>query len=172
MIHHAEQQAGKNRLAASFEVGDLRTCHQPVCSLDAVLFAHDVYSFIPTWKERLEILQNIARWLKPGGVVFLSARRVQRTTEAMVLTAQWLTRQGRDSGEWGSSHSRWIDADASLCRSFVRYFSHSRLAFESFSGGYSMDAWDRGYTVLRRSASTVPVKFKTQVSADAVGQEC
>ena len=50
MIRHAEQQAGVNGLGATFEIGDLRDFHQPVCSLDAVLFTYDVYSFIPTWK--------------------------------------------------------------------------------------------------------------------------
>jgi SAM-dependent methyltransferase len=172
MIQHAEKQARQNGLAVSFEVGDVRICHQPVCSLDAVLFAHDVYSFIPTWKERAETLESIARWLKPGGVVFLSARRIKRTSQAMVLTTQWLSQKARGGGEWGSSHSRWIAGDASLRRAFVRYFSHSRLAFETHSCGYAMDVWDRGYTVLRRPASTVPVKFKTQISTGTVGQEC
>ncbi len=67
MIRLAEKAAADRKLDVRFKVADLRTHGEPVCSLDAVLFTYDVYSFIPTAGERVTVLTDIGNWLRPGG---------------------------------------------------------------------------------------------------------
>jgi hypothetical protein len=80
--------------SVGFVASDLRAHEEAPGSLAAVFFTYDVYSFLPAGRERVAMLSRMARWLEPGGVVFLSARRCGRAYEAFVLTLQRLARAG------------------------------------------------------------------------------
>ena len=81
--------------------GSFLSTNEPDGSLSAVLFTYDVYSFLPDAAKRHRLLVNLARWLRPDGCVFLSARRPQAGLHyRMMLTLQWL-RHGMKSGNWG-----------------------------------------------------------------------
>lgn len=150
MIEAARNDAAARGLDIPFRLADLRTHEEPDGSFAAVLFTFDVYSFIPSREVRIEILRKIGRWLAPDGVVFLSARRVQRIYDRWILTLQWGA--GRFREEWGKSHSRWISSDGGIRRSFVHVFTDSRLRAEAKRAGFVMNDWQEGHALLRRDA--------------------
>ncbi|MBD3867061.1 MAG: methyltransferase domain-containing protein [Acidobacteria bacterium] len=173
MIELAEKAAASRKMEIRFQVADLRTHNEPVCSLDAVLFTYDVYSFIPKATERINVLSRIGNWLRPEGVVFLSARRVGGVRMGAVLSLQWVLRLIRSlSGGWGAGHTRWIAGDATLRRSFVQHFTLGMLVRETGSAGFVMGRRGGGHTILRKRLRTSPVRVSEPVPGDALGQEC
>ncbi len=173
MIRLAEKAAAERKLDIRFESADLRTYGAPVCSLDAVLFTYDVYSFIPTALERVTALTNIGNWLRPDGVVFLSARQVTGLWMGMILTKQWILRRIRGMrGGWGAGHTRWIAGDATMRRSFVQHFTRGMLTRETGSAGFVMGRRCSWHTILRKRLRTSSVRVFEPVTGDALGQEC
>ena len=173
MIELASKSAESRKLNIRFQIADLRTHREPVCSLDAVLFTYDVYSFVPTADERITALTHIGNWLRPGGVVFLSARRVGGLRMKAILSLQWVFRRLRGlAGGWGAGHTRWIAGDASLRRSFVQHFTAGMLYRETGSAGFVMGRRSGGHTILRKRLRTSPVRVSDPVPGDALGQEC
>lgn len=150
MIDAARKDAVARGLDIPFHVSDLRTHDEPGGSFAAVLFTFDVYSFIPRSDVRIGILRKIGQWIAPEGVVFLSARRVQRAYDRWILTLQWGAGRFRD--EWGKSHSRWISSAGGIQRSFVHVFTDSRLRAEARRAGFVMNGWQEGHALLRPHA--------------------
>jgi SAM-dependent methyltransferase len=149
MVEAARRAAAVRGSAATFDVADLREHDEAAGSLDAVLFTYDVYSFVPRSAERVRLLMRMARWLRPGGCVFLSARRVRGRRAAAVLTVQrW--RRGWGISEWGDSHTRWLDGSGRLRRSFIRVFTGGQLETEASRAGFRAGAWRVGHGVLER----------------------
>jgi len=150
MIDAARKDAVARGLDIPFHVSDLRTHDEPGGSFAAVLFTFDVYSFIPRSDVRIGILRKIGQWIAPEGVVFLSARRVQRAYDRWILTLQWGAGRFRD--EWGKSHSRWISSAGGIQRSFVHVCTDSRLRAEARRAGFVMNDWQEGHALLRPHA--------------------
>lgn len=173
MIELAEKAAASRKLDIRFQVADLRFHNEPVCSLDAVLFTYDVYSFIPKAADRIDALTRIGNWLRPEGAVFLSARRVGGLRMGAVLTLQLALRQVRGlPGGWGAGHTRWIAGDATLRRSFVQHFTLGMLLRETGSAGFVMGRRCGGHDILRKRLRTSPIRVSAPVRGDALGQEC
>ena len=146
MISAARAESAQRGSDVRFELGDVRELERDPASLDAVLFTYDVYSFIPTRGERVEVLRALGERLRPGGGIFLSARRTKRVYDRLVLTAQWLSRNAR--GEWGASHTRYIGPDGELYRSAVRVFSPRGLRREVAAAGFADGRWQGGHALL------------------------
>lgn len=173
MIDLAEKAAAARKLDIRFQVADLRGHDEPVCSLDAVLFTYDVYSFIPGKDARISALTRIGNWLRPTGVVFLSARRIAGARMGVFLSLQWILRRIRTRpGEWGAGHTRWIAGDATLRRSFVQHFTRGMLFRETGTAGFVMGRRAGGHTILRKRLRTSPVRIEETIPGDALGQEC
>jgi SAM-dependent methyltransferase len=146
MIEAARAEAHRRGSSASFFAADLRSHDEGVASLDAVVFTYDVYSFVPELRDREALLGRVGRWLRPGGAVFLSARRATRPWDRAVLSLQWLARAARGRrGAWGDSHTRWLDATGRLRRSFVHVFTDSRLHRETAAAGLRRLSWEGGH---------------------------
>lgn len=150
MVAIARAKAKEAGLSIDLVAADLRAHEEPASSLDAVLFTNAVYSFVPKAGARVALLERMARWLRPGGVVLLSARRVSGWWERAVLTAQWARMRGREEGAWGASHTRWITTDGRMRRSFVRIFEPRTLEAEAARAGFVMGRWEGGHALLRR----------------------
>ena len=148
MVGLARQDAERRGLVVGFRVADIRECDFPPGSLGGVYFSYEVYSFLPTSAGRVDLLRRIRSWLAPGGVVYLSARRLRSLYERAVLTLQWLALSRRGRIEWGESHTRWISADGGLHRSFVRVFSHPQLREEIDAGGFRLESWRGAHGLL------------------------
>jgi len=146
MVEAAQAEALRRGSTATFVTADLRAHDEPAGSLSAVVFTYDVYSFVPGRGDREALLARVRRWLGEGGVVFLSARRVHRPWERVVLTLQWMARVARiRPGAWGDSHTRWLDASGTLRRSFVHVFTDRRLDCETRAAGFSRVGWEAGH---------------------------
>jgi SAM-dependent methyltransferase len=146
MVATARTEAARRGSSATFAAADLRSHDEPVGSLRAVVFTYDVYSFVPRTRDRIAFLTRLRTWLSPGGVVFLSARRIGGLWARTVLSVQWLARAARGrAGEWGDSHTRWLDASGRVRRSFVRVFTDARLDREAGAAGLRRVAWDDGH---------------------------
>ncbi len=150
MVEASRRAASELRLSVEFVLGDLRTHDEPAGGLSAVFFTYDVYSFIPSEGERIDLLRRIERWLEPDGSVFLGVRRVKTSYQRFILTLQLARRAGSPKGEWGSSHSRWISLGGTMKRSFVRYFTRRALLAEIESAGLSGRDWDGGHIRVAR----------------------
>jgi SAM-dependent methyltransferase len=150
MVASAASEAARRGLEVDFRARDVRDLELEPGSLDAVLFTYDVYSFIPEASQRLRTLSRLRSWLRPDGVVFLSARRAGSVYERAILSVQWLARRPLDPGEWGRSHSRWVAGDGSLRRSFVHVFTERRLAAEILASGFVAGESGGGHVLLRR----------------------
>ncbi len=147
MVELAQQEGARRRLAVRFHRADLLQHDEPAGSLAAVLFTHDVYSFLPDRDHRCRLLENMSGWLEPEGCILLSARRVSRLYERWILTLQWLRRGGR---HWGHSHTRWVSADGALHRSFVQLHGEASLAREAHRAGFQLGTWEGGHAPLTR----------------------
>lgn len=146
MVEAAKAEALRRGSSTTFGTADLRSHDEAAGSLDAVVFTYDVYSFVPGRSDREALLARVRRWLAPGGVVFLSARRVHRWWDRIVLTLQWLRRAARGGGgAWGDSHTRWLDASGTLRRSFVHVFTDRRLDREARRAGLNRVSWEAGH---------------------------
>jgi SAM-dependent methyltransferase len=160
MIEVARAEARRRGSSASFAAADLRSHDEAVASLDAVVFTYDVYSFVPELRDREALLTRVCRWLRPGGAVFLSARRAKRPWDRAVLSLQWLARAVRGRhGAWGDSHTRWLDATGRLRRSFVHIFTDGRLDRETAAAGLRRLSWEGGhglYVPRHHSADAKP----------------
>jgi SAM-dependent methyltransferase len=148
MVGLAREEAARRRLEVRFHHADLRRFTAAPGAFDGVLFTYDVYSFLPGRRERVELLRRIAGWLRPGGVVFLSARRLRSAYERLVLLVQWLVRQRVGETEWGDSHTRWIPSDGRMRRSYVHVFSPAQLRVETEAAGFRAGPWVGGHGVL------------------------
>jgi len=124
-------------------------------SLGAVLFTYDVYSFIPRRRDRVRLLRRMRSWLRPDGVVFLSARRVSSIQSRSILALQWFALQRTVEAEWGDSHTRWIANDGSLRRSFVHVFTTAGLRTEAEQAGFRPARWVEGHGLLVPDPSTM-----------------
>ena len=101
---------------------------------------------MPGLGDREALLARLGLWLAPGGVVFLSARRVERLWDRAVLSLQWLARAARfRPGAWGDSHTRWLDASGNLKRSFVHVFTDRGLDREATAAGLRRISWEGGH---------------------------
>lgn len=151
MVAIARDKTKEAGLSIDLVAADLRAHDEPASSLDAVLFTNAVYSFVPKADARVALLSRMARWLRPGGVVLLSARRVSGPWERVVLTAQWARSRGGEEGAWGASHTRWIAGDGRMRRSFNRIFGLRTLKAEAARAGFVMGQWEGGHALLRRA---------------------
>lgn len=147
MVELARQESERRRLAVRFHHADLLQHDEPAGSLAAVLFTHDVYSFLPDREHRCRLLESMSRWLEPEGCILLSARLASRPYERWILTLQWLRRGGR---RWGHTHTRWVSADGALHRSFVRLHGEASLAREARKAGFDIGTWEAGHALLTR----------------------
>jgi SAM-dependent methyltransferase len=155
MIEAARAEAARRGSAVRFAAADLRTHDEADGSLGAVVFTYDVYSFVPGLGDREALLSRLHRWLGPGGVVFLSARRAQRPWDRAVLSLQWLARAARGRrGAWGDSHTRWLDASGNLRRSFVHVFTERRLDREAAAAGLRRVSWEGGHGLFEPRAGS------------------
>ncbi len=155
MVAVARTEAARRGSSATFSAADLRSHDEPAGSLRAVVFTYDVYSFLPLTRDRVAFLTRLRRWLAPGGVVFLSARRARGFWGRTVLSVQWLARAARGrAGEWGDSHTRWLDVSGRVRRSFVRVFTDGRLDREAGAAGLCRVAWDDGHGLFVQRADT------------------
>ncbi len=148
MVQLAKQiAAGAGLRGATFDVADARAFTPPHGPVDGVLFTSDLYSFVPTRTQRLELLRRIAGWLAADAPLLLSARTVSRAWPRTVLTAQWLLALGRR--RLGDSHTRYFHPDGSEHRSFVHCFSPRTLEREIRLAGYRRTAREPSFDVLR-----------------------
>ncbi len=147
MVAAARREAARRSVDVEFLAGDVRVYDPPPRSLSGVLFTYDVYSFVPQRCERVRLLGRIRDWLRPEGVVFLSARKLHTSYERAILTLQWLAR-GRRHAEWGDSHTRWISGDGTLKRAFVRYFTEAQLQDEIAAARFRFEGWQDAHGIL------------------------
>jgi 2-polyprenyl-3-methyl-5-hydroxy-6-metoxy-1,4-benzoquinol methylase len=155
MVRSSATEASRRGLDVAFLQADVREHAAERASLDGVLFTYDVYSFLPGSRERVELLRRIRSWLRPGGSVFLSARRLLSVYDRLILSLQWLALQRSGEAEWGDSHTRWIPDDGRLCRSFVHLCSEEQLRHETSSAGFRMGRWEGGHSVLTAGAAAI-----------------
>jgi hypothetical protein len=141
MVAASRAAAAQAGVAATFEAADLRAHAEPPASLDAVLFTYDVYSFVPGASARISALRRIASWLRPGGTVYLSARRTREAWSRCLLAIQRL----RGAGELGDSHTRWFGVGGSMRRSYVHVFTEATLRREIEAAGGRCVAWEGGH---------------------------
>jgi len=147
-VQAARAEAERRGVATEFLLDDLRTCRQPDGSLAAIFFTYDVYSFVPGRIIRIALLRKMSRWLRPDGVVFLSARRFARAYDPMILTLQRAVGPGRRRGGWGESHTRWLAPDATMHRSFVQVFTHRAIRREVEEAGFLLGEWRGNHCLL------------------------
>ncbi len=155
MVELATEAASRRGLDVRFEAADIRNYELPPACLGGVVFTYDVYSFLPRSADRVALLSRIRRWLTPNGRLLLSARRATSWYARMILSLQWLARGSMAGSEWGDSHTRWIAADGSLRRSFVRVFRPSQLTKETHSAGLTAGPWDGGHCVVRPARAAI-----------------
>jgi len=148
MLELARREAARRGLAVEFVTADLRRHEEPAASLAAVLFTYDVYSFLPSRIDRVEVLRRALGWLQPGGVVFLSARLVRSAWDRVCLTVQWGARRP-PRATWGSSHTRWLTTDGTLGRSFIHVFTDRTLRRELDDAGGTPENWEGGHLLVR-----------------------
>jgi SAM-dependent methyltransferase len=155
MVRTAREEAERRGSDVAFEAADIRRLGPPAEALGAVLFTYNVYSFLPGSSERVAVLSRMRAWLRPEGVVHLSARRLASAYAALILGLQRLAL--RRGAEWGDSHTRWIGPDGSLHRSYVHVFTDRALRREAARAGYRMERWRGGHAVLRPApAANIP----------------
>jgi SAM-dependent methyltransferase len=154
MVEVARREGERRGATVRWTVGDLRRHEEAPGSIAAVVFTNDVYSFLPDPADRIELLRRMGRWLVPGGVVLLSARRVRSPHDARMLTVQWRAARRRGARPpWGASHTRWIDPRGRIRRSFVMVFREPVLVREIVAGGLVPGVRIGGHRVLHRDGA-------------------
>lgn len=148
MVAVSRKKAAERELGVEFHQADVRDHEVAAGTLGAVLFTYDVYSFLPRRADRVRLLRRTRAWLRPGGRVFLSARRLRTTWGLVLLCLQSLVLRRQTNAEWGDSHTRYIGADGRLQRSFVRVFTDLQLRSEIAAAGFRVEAWDGGHGTL------------------------
>jgi len=150
MVDHSRREAESAGVEVEFVQADIRQHEEAAASIDLVLFTYDVYSFIPSRRDRVQMLQRMREWLKPSGSILISARRADRNYERAIISLQWLaaTRRG-GAAEWGDSHTRWLTTTGELRRSFVRVFSERQIRAEAAEAGLRGGHWQQGHQRLR-----------------------
>jgi SAM-dependent methyltransferase len=156
MIEHARRGAQERGHDIDFTEADIRDHEESAGALAGVLFTYDVFSFLPDPDARVGLLRKMRGWLTSEGVIYLSARVVQRSYERLILTLQWLRGAGQRGGSWGDSHTRYLAPDGSLRRSYVHYFTLGRLREEATQAGLLLDHWIGGHGELRRGGTRCP----------------
>lgn len=156
MVAISRQKAAQAGVTIDCVQADLRSHQQPEGTLDAVLFTNSVYSFLPKAATRIAMLSRMRRWLKPHGVIILSARATSGWWERCILTLQWARTRGGEDGAWGAAHTRWIARDGSMSRSFVRIFEVRTLRRETAKAGFRMGPYEAGRALLH-AASDPPL---------------
>jgi SAM-dependent methyltransferase len=155
MVELSSKEAASRGLEIDFHRADIREHAAGERSRDGVLFTYDVYSFLPHRCERVRLLRRLRSGLRPGGVVFLSARRLRSLYDRLILGLQWLALQRTGEWEWGDSHTRWIPNEGTLHRSFVHVFSPAQLRSEAAAAGFDMEPWENGHCVLTPSPTAM-----------------
>ena len=90
MVANAKKVAQTKGLAISYEVGDATALRFPDNSFDCVLFSNQGWTQVPGSANRLRVLQEIRRVLKPGGIfIFTTHVRKWRGFTLFWLT-QWV----------------------------------------------------------------------------------
>lgn len=72
LVHAAKSYAAKNNLKATFYCQDMSQIKFTNASFDAVFLLNNVYSYIPSKKLRMQLLDKLYQTLKPGGCAILS----------------------------------------------------------------------------------------------------
>jgi len=147
MIDVARAAARRLGLQVEFLHGDLRSCRRVAGTLGAIYFTFDVYSFVPGRPARIGMLREMRRWLRPDGIILVSARRFERAYDTLILTLQRAVRGAR--GAWGESHTRWISSDGGLHRSFVQVFTRRAIRREAEEAGLQVEEWRASHCLLR-----------------------
>jgi SAM-dependent methyltransferase len=148
MIELSRKEAADRGLDIEFLQADIREHSVDHASLGGIFFTYDVYSFLPLRRKRVALLRRLRAGLRPGGVVFLSARRLLSLYDRLILSLQWLALSQTGEAEWGDSHTRWIPNDGDLHRSFIHVFSTRQLCSEITAAGFGMGRWEDGHCVL------------------------
>jgi len=148
MIECARRGARERNLDIDFTREDMRQHREPPRSLAGILFTYGVYSFLCRPAERMDLLQRMARWLVPGGPIFLSARLVHRPYERLLLTLQWMRAGCLKRSAWGDSHTRYLTPDGVFHRSFIHCFTLNRLRREVRAAGLAADVFHEGHFEL------------------------
>lgn len=151
MVRIARSQAEEQNLDIDYRQADISDFALPSSTVDLILFTYDVYSFLSGGSRRVGILRAMRSWLRPRGVVLLSARIASGLYEHSVLTVQWAAGRIRGERGWGRSHTRWIVPDGGLQRSFVQVFVPAMVAREATKAGFETESPGRGHIVLRPS---------------------
>jgi SAM-dependent methyltransferase len=160
MVAAAREEAARRTLPAEFRIADLRTHDEPARSLDGVLFTYEVYSFLPDRRDRVALLRRMLSWLRPDGVLFLSARRTRSPWDRIALTIQ--CRGGMRPGwRWGASHTRWLTTSGELRRSFIHVFTDGALRRELDEAGAESENWVGGHTLVRRRGAAGDQEVRT-----------
>ncbi len=127
---------------------DLRDHEEPAGSLDAVVFTYECYSFVPGRAARVDLLRRMKEWIGAEGAIFLSAWRVRKVYDRLVLTVQWIAAGGRGADGWGSSHTRWIAPDGSMHRSCKAALTARALRREARDAGLRVGVSSDGHLAL------------------------
>jgi hypothetical protein len=156
MISLARKEAARRGLDVEFHAADVRGYPAEPATFGGIFFTYDVYSFLPRKDERIALLRKMRSWLRPGGRVFLSARRSQSAYTSLIFALQGLAARRRGAGgAWGDSHTRWIAEDGAMRRSFVHVFSDRRLRAEIAAGGFALLSWHGGHGTLAAAAAII-----------------
>lgn len=153
MVAIAREAAARQGSGVRFAEADLRSHAEPDGSLDAVVFTFDVYSFIPGRSTRMGVLARMRDWLRPGGVIYLSARRIDGLYSRAVLACPRVGQGALLQREFGDTHTRWIGTQGEVERSFVKCFTARALAAEIREAGLEAGPWDAGHGELRAPAA-------------------
>ena len=157
MVEAAKQEALRRGLGVDFELADLRSYDRPGDTLAAVYFTYEVYSFLPAREERLALLAKMARWLAPGGVIFLSARWFEGFYAPAILTLQRAVRLSDRQARWGQSHTRWLALDGAVHRSFIHIFTKLAVEREARQAGLEPTGWLGSHCLLVPSLPDFPL---------------
>ncbi|MGH9866588.1 MAG: class I SAM-dependent methyltransferase [Candidatus Polarisedimenticolia bacterium] len=167
MVEAAGRQASARTSKVTFMAADLREHEEPDASLDAIVFTYDVYSFVPGRSSRVELLSRMSRWLRPGGVVYLSARMTKSAYARGILLLVLIARRNHQERAFGATHTRWMAADGSLRRAFVKSFTHGALAGEIQEAGFVMGTHSSGHVEIRPARPVSDVHSDRTVGAAA-----
>lgn len=145
MVDKARENAAKQGLQIQALVQEMSRLEVPPHSFDlAVLFSTGLYSFIPTRKRRIAMLQRVGRALKPGGYcicMFMFNPQVSRRATLARKAFAYLTlgNFGFEAGDqiWGSEFLHSFSSVAELKAEFAEAeFMTSYLSVKPELGFY------------------------------------